>query len=119
MPEFELVAPFQPTGDQPQAIDKLADGLARRLRHLTLLGVTGSGKTRPSRGFDPLRPELRSAGWAPAYGRSWSKSVKRPMSPISAMRVAAIDGPTPGIVWSRRGSSPSRGTPTPPAGSPG
>ncbi|HEY4945005.1 MAG TPA: DEAD/DEAH box helicase family protein, partial [Candidatus Limnocylindrales bacterium] len=45
MPEFELVAPFQPTGDQPQAIEKLADGLARGLRHQTLLGVTGSGKT--------------------------------------------------------------------------
>src|ERR1700690_85553 len=45
MPEFELVAPFQPTGDQPQAIEKLADGLAQGLRHQTLLGVTGSGKT--------------------------------------------------------------------------
>ena len=45
MPEFELVAPFQPTGDQPQAIEKLADGLARGLRHQTLLGVTGSGKS--------------------------------------------------------------------------
>src|SRR5664280_3929016 len=45
MPEFELVAPFQPTGDQPQAIEKLADGLARGLRHQTLLGATGSGKT--------------------------------------------------------------------------
>src|SRR5664280_1131203 len=45
MPEFELVAPFQPTGDQPQAIEKLADGLTRGLRHQTLLGVTGSGKT--------------------------------------------------------------------------
>ena len=41
MPEFELVAPFQPTGDQPQAIEKLADGLARGLRHQTLLGATG------------------------------------------------------------------------------
>ena len=45
MPEFELVAPFKPTGDQPQAIEKLADVLARGLRHQTLLGVTGSGKT--------------------------------------------------------------------------
>ncbi len=45
MPEFELVAPFQPTGDQPQAIEKLAVGLARGLRHQTLLGATGSGKT--------------------------------------------------------------------------
>ena len=45
MPEFELVAPFEPTGDQPQAIEKLAVGLARGLRHQTLLGATGSGKT--------------------------------------------------------------------------
>ncbi len=45
MPDFRLVAPFEPTGDQPQAIERLADGLARGLRHQTLLGVTGSGKT--------------------------------------------------------------------------
>src|SRR5438309_1069873 len=45
MPDFRLVADFQPTGDQPQAIDRLADGLARGLRHQTLMGVTGSGKT--------------------------------------------------------------------------
>ena len=45
MPDFRLVAPFEPTGDQPQAIDKLVDGLSRGLRHQTLLGVTGSGKT--------------------------------------------------------------------------
>jgi len=45
MPPFTLVAPFEPTGDQPQAIDKLADGLARGLKHQTLLGATGTGKT--------------------------------------------------------------------------
>jgi len=45
MPDFKLVADFQPTGDQPQAIDKLVDGLARGLRHQALMGVTGSGKT--------------------------------------------------------------------------
>ena len=45
MPDFRLVAPFEPTGDQPQAIDRLVDGLSRGLRHQTLLGVTGSGKT--------------------------------------------------------------------------
>ncbi|HKF84580.1 MAG TPA: DEAD/DEAH box helicase family protein, partial [Candidatus Limnocylindrales bacterium] len=45
MPDFRLVAPFEPTGDQPQAIDKVVDGLSRGLRHQTLLGVTGSGKT--------------------------------------------------------------------------
>ncbi|HET7676245.1 MAG TPA: excinuclease ABC subunit UvrB [Candidatus Limnocylindrales bacterium] len=45
MPDFELVADFKPTGDQPQAIDKLADGLARDLPAQTLLGATGTGKT--------------------------------------------------------------------------
>ena len=45
MPPFKLVAPFGPTGDQPAAIDRLADGLARGLHHQTLLGATGTGKT--------------------------------------------------------------------------
>ncbi len=45
MPDFRLVAPFEPTGDQPQAIERLADGLARGVRGQVLLGVTGSGKT--------------------------------------------------------------------------
>ena len=42
---FELVADFSPAGDQPQAIDKLVEGLEEGLAHQTLLGVTGSGKT--------------------------------------------------------------------------
>src|SRR6266516_1005872 len=42
---FELVAPFAPAGDQPQAIRALAEGLRRGDRYQTLLGVTGSGKT--------------------------------------------------------------------------
>ena len=45
MPAFEIVSEFRPTGDQPQAIDKLVDGLIRGYRKQTLLGVTGSGKT--------------------------------------------------------------------------
>jgi len=42
---FELVSEFQPTGDQPQAIDRLMAGLEKGARHQVLLGVTGSGKT--------------------------------------------------------------------------
>ena len=42
---FELVAPFQPAGDQPQAIAKLTEGVLAGARHQVLLGVTGSGKT--------------------------------------------------------------------------
>ncbi len=45
MPDFELVAPFQPTGDQPKAIEALFEGLNVGHHKQTLLGVTGSGKT--------------------------------------------------------------------------
>src|SRR3981081_2958591 len=45
MPDFNLIADFKPTGDQPQAIDQLTRGLEGGLKHQTLLGVTGSGKT--------------------------------------------------------------------------
>ena len=45
MSRFEIVSDLRPTGDQPQAIDALAEGIDRALRHQTLLGVTGSGKT--------------------------------------------------------------------------
>ncbi|HZM26926.1 MAG TPA: DEAD/DEAH box helicase family protein, partial [Gemmatimonadales bacterium] len=44
-PRFEVVAPFEPAGDQPKAIDELTGGLRRGERYQTLLGVTGSGKT--------------------------------------------------------------------------
>src|SRR5256885_12866267 len=42
---LELVAPYQPTADQPQAIAKLTEGILSGAPHQTLLGVTGSGKT--------------------------------------------------------------------------
>jgi excinuclease ABC subunit B len=42
---FNLSTDFQPTGDQPQAIEKLVSGLEQGFKHQTLLGVTGSGKT--------------------------------------------------------------------------
>jgi len=45
MPEFKVEAPFQPTGDQPEAIDKLIEGINQGYKYQTLLGVTGSGKT--------------------------------------------------------------------------
>lgn len=45
MDKFELVSPYKPSGDQPQAIDKLVDGIKKGYRDQTLLGVTGSGKT--------------------------------------------------------------------------
>lgn len=45
MPEFEIVSDFKMTGDQPQAVDKLVDGILKGYKAQTLLGVTGSGKT--------------------------------------------------------------------------
>jgi excinuclease ABC subunit B len=45
VPDFKLVADYKPTGDQPQAIERLSEGLSRGLRHQTLLGATGTGKT--------------------------------------------------------------------------
>ncbi len=45
MDHFELVAPYEPTGDQPEAIRKLVEGFRNGLKEQTLLGVTGSGKT--------------------------------------------------------------------------
>jgi excinuclease ABC subunit B len=43
--DFQIISEFTPTGDQPQAIRELVDGLNRGDRFQTLLGVTGSGKT--------------------------------------------------------------------------
>ncbi len=45
MPEFQLVSDFRPLGDQPQAIQKLVEGINKGYRHQTLLGATGTGKT--------------------------------------------------------------------------
>lgn len=45
MDEFRLVSDFKPTGDQPEAIEQLVEGIKHGDRMQTLLGVTGSGKT--------------------------------------------------------------------------
>ena len=45
MEGFQLVSSYRPTGDQPEAIEMLAEGILRGDREQTLLGVTGSGKT--------------------------------------------------------------------------
>ena len=43
--DFKLSSKFQPTGDQPEAIDRLVKGVSSGIKEQTLLGVTGSGKT--------------------------------------------------------------------------
>ena len=45
MPPFRVVSDFKPAGDQPKAIDELASGILAGEDRLTLLGITGSGKT--------------------------------------------------------------------------
>ena len=45
MKEFKLKSPYKPLGDQPKAINSLAEGIEKGIREQTLLGVTGSGKT--------------------------------------------------------------------------
>ena len=45
MPDFQVVAPFIPMGDQPDAIQKLVDGINAGYKHQTLLGATATGKT--------------------------------------------------------------------------
>ena len=45
MDHFELVSPYKPTGDQPQAVEELVKGFQNGNQFQTLLGVTGSGKT--------------------------------------------------------------------------
>jgi excinuclease ABC subunit B len=43
--KFKIISPYKPTGDQPQAIDQLVQGIDDDIKYQTLLGVTGSGKT--------------------------------------------------------------------------
>ena len=45
MASFRIESDLRPTGDQPRAIEQLADGLKNDLKRQVLLGVTGSGKT--------------------------------------------------------------------------
>ena len=43
--DFKIISDFEPTGDQPEAIQQLVDGINQDVPYQTLLGVTGSGKT--------------------------------------------------------------------------
>ncbi len=45
MPQFQIVSDYKPSGDQPQAIEKLTEGILSGYKYQTLLGITGSGKT--------------------------------------------------------------------------
>src|SRR3979411_2258579 len=60
---YELPQPFPPAGDQPEAIDKLIEGIEDGFAFQTLLGVTGSGKTYP---LAPVLPRTGRPALAPA-----------------------------------------------------
>ena len=45
MPRFEVISPFEPAGDQPQAIEELVEGIRDGAPYQTLMGATGTGKT--------------------------------------------------------------------------
>ena len=45
MSGFKLQSTYQPTGDQPKAIEELVSGIRKNMQHQVLLGITGSGKT--------------------------------------------------------------------------
>ena len=45
MPEFKVISDYKLMGDQPQAVEKLVNGIKAGKKHQTLMGVTGSGKT--------------------------------------------------------------------------
>ena len=70
---FRVNSEYQPTGDQPQAIEQLASGLDAGLKSQTLLGVTGSGKTHT------MARVIEQAG-RPALVSSRSSSPTMPSS---------------------------------------
>ena len=63
MDHFKLVSKYKPMGDQPQAIEKLADGLNKGYNEQTLLGVTGSGKTFTMANIIAKRQQTHSWFW--------------------------------------------------------
>ena len=77
MDHFELVSEFQPTGDQPQAIEQLVKGFKEGNQFETLLGVTGSGKTFTNYKSLPLSLPTTKP-WPPSFIPS-SKSFFRRM----------------------------------------
>ena len=72
--KFELVSNYAPTGDQPQAIAQLVEGVQRGDRCQTLLGVTGSGKTFP---WPTSLPSATAPRWCWRTTKRWLRSFDR------------------------------------------
>ena len=67
MDRFELISDFRPTGDQPEAIDKLVSGLDKGYKEQVLLGVTGSGKTFTMANIINKVDVYKRQGWNRCY----------------------------------------------------
>ena len=92
MPKFEVVSEYKPAGDQPQAIEALANGVEMGLQEQTLLGVTGSGKT-----FTMAKAiEKRSSGppWCWPTTRPWPPSCAPSSRSSSPTTRWSISSPT-------------------------
>ena len=81
--EFKLHAPFSPTGDQPEAIEKLTEGVLDGIRTQVLVGVTGSGKTFTMANVikNVGRPTLVIANFSPKTPSNISSPTTTTISP--------------------------------------
>ena len=71
MAEFKIHSDYQPTGDQPQAIAALTEGVQKGFKHQVLLGVTGSGKTFTMANIIKTSAARR---WSSPITRRWRRS---------------------------------------------
>ena len=74
MPQFKVISEYTPSGDQPQAIEKLAEGAGGGLRQQVLLGVTGSGKTYT---MAKVIEKVQRPRWCWPTTRRWRPSCAR------------------------------------------
>ena len=77
MSKYHLISDYQPTGDQPEAIRQLTEGLERGDKAQVLLGVTGSGKTFTMANVmaNVNKPTLILSGSKIGVANKWSKSI--------------------------------------------
>ena len=111
--DFQLVSPFQPAGDQPQAIAALIDGLRGGRKQQVLMGVTGSGKTFTMANVIAARAAADAGAVAQQdAGRSALQRVQGVLSRTTRSTISSatttITSPKP---TSRSATSTSRKTP--------
>ena len=105
MPDFKVVSEYSPAGDQPQAIEKLAEGLENGLREQVLKGVTGSGKTYTmAKVIEKVQPPHAGAGPQQDAGGSAVRGVSGSSFPTTPWSTSSPTTTT----TSRRHTSPTR-----------